>query len=485
MEATCSVHKGYGSLRHNDRTIENRNIENRSWDPELSDQNYIMVNKSIKDLYKELFDDSLKAFNADKIEKGRSYAQIKNYYEHISHSKQEKLYHEVIAEVGNTKQIKKGSPEEEIARSALREYCQSFEERNPNFKVVQMIEHNDENMICHTHIDFIPVSHGNKRGLKTRNSLSGALKEMGFGRSKSSFSQWRAREEEAFAKIMEKYEIQHIRAENDLPHMSMPEYKETMKIVSQEAQKKLSEVEIPKPEVKVHPITKKRSVVLSEAEYEDLMTAHAFETEKLKADNEVLLAEKEIRDQKLRNMTTKAYVVENERLKAELNETKQELSALKVSHEELNQKYDEVSEKLESTKSLYQMSLQENRELEKDMKKAWIQVDELKEHVESLKNRLSIAAQTIKSLVQGYETVRFGENSVKLTDRQERLFTALSTIGKSVLQKIGFKNHSEEMSREPYKINNEVKATIESLDQLEQKMKNKNLSHSRHRGMSR
>lgn len=485
MEATSSIAKGHGSLNHNDRTIKNIDEKNKSWDPELSDQNYIMVNKSIKKTYKELFGESTKKYNQKQVENGHPERQIKNYYNHIARSQQEHLYYEIVVEVGNTNQIKKGSPEEEIARKVLREYCRGFEARNPNFKVVQMIEHNDEAMICHDHIDIIPVSYGNKRGLETKNSLSGALREMGYGRGKQSFALWRANEQKILNGIMREYGIEPVLGDSDLPHMSMPEYKETMKIVSQEAQKKLSEVEIPEPEVKVQPITKKRSVVLSEAEYEDLMKAHAFETEKLKAENEVLRADKEIRDQKLRNMTSKAYVVENERLEAELNETKQELSALKVSHEELNQKYDEVSEKLESTKSLYQMSLQENRELEKDMKKAWIQVDELKEHVESLKNRLSVAAQTIKSLVQGYETVRLGENSVKLTDRQERLFTALSTIGKSVLQKIGFKNHSEEMSREPYKINNEVKATIESLDQLEQRMKNKNLSHSRHRGMSR
>lgn len=367
MEATCSIQKGYGSLLHNDRTIENQDIKNRSWNPELSDQNYIMVNKSLKKMYKELFGESTKKYNQKQVENGHSERQIKNYYEKISHSKQEKLFHEIVVEVGNTDSIKKGSPEEEIVRKALREYCQNFEERNPNFKVVQMIEHNDENMICHTHIDFIPISHGNKRGLETKNSLSGALKEMGFGRSKSSFSQWRAKEEETLIKIMQKYDIQYIRAENDLPHMSIAQYKETMKIVSQEAQKKLSEIKAPEPEVKVHPLTKKRSVTLSETEYKDLMMVHALETEKLKADNEVLLAEKEIRDQKLRNMTTKAYVIENERLEKQVQDLSKENLDLKEDIDILEEEKQDLQKEIEPLKTENKKLKTENLRLETEV----------------------------------------------------------------------------------------------------------------------
>lgn len=399
MEATCSIQKGYGSLLHNDRTIENRDIENRSWNPELSDKNYIMVNDSIKKRYKELFDDSVQKYNEQQIEKGHPERQIKNYYDKISRSKQEKLYHEVIAEVGNTDSIKKGSPEEEIVRKALREYCQSFEERNPNFKVVQMIEHNDENMICHTHIDFIPVSHGNKRGLETKNSLSGALKEMGFGRSKSSFSQWRAREEEALIKIMQKYEIQHIRAENDLPHMSIAQYKETMKIVSQEAQKKLSELEIPKPEVKVQPLTKKRSVVLSEAEYEDLMTAHALETEKLKADNEILRADKEIRDQKLRNMTSKSYVVENEKLTKQVQNLFKENLELKENIDNLEEEKQNLQKEIEPLKT-------ENKKLKTENFQLKTEVDWLHDVIHNVMNFVQKIPEKLQEQFVRYVSLR-------------------------------------------------------------------------------
>lgn len=56
-------------------------------------------------------------------------------------------------------------------QKALDEYNQSFQERNPNFHVFQQITHRDESGMDHTHIMFIPVSSGNKRGLETKNLM--------------------------------------------------------------------------------------------------------------------------------------------------------------------------------------------------------------------------------------------------------------------------------------------------------------------------
>lgn len=40
--------------------------------------------------------------------------------------------------------------------------------------------HNDE-WTSHLHIDYIPVSYDNTRGMKVQNSLAGALRQQGFG----------------------------------------------------------------------------------------------------------------------------------------------------------------------------------------------------------------------------------------------------------------------------------------------------------------
>lgn len=494
--------QGKGSRYHNLRLYEEYEKEvPKNIDSSRTKENIVLIDKELTKAYDEIFGADIEQYNAKQT---RSDRKIKSYIKKLENSKNgEQLFYEFVLQWGSKNDFIDNPTNRDIAKQCLIEYVEGFQKANPQLVIIGAYIHMDE-ASPHLHLDYVPVATGYKIGLSKRNSLDKAMKQMGYipkgteGKKNNATQVWKASERARFGEICKNHGLEvEPEEEYDREYLTPDEYKDIKdKVIeetkaeqeikyAQEAQKRLSEIKTPEPEVKVHPLTKKRSVTLSEAEYKDLMMVHALETEKLTAENKALTIEKDNLNKKLHTMTSKSYVVENERLEAELTETKQELSALKVSHEELNQKYDEVSEKLESTKSLYQMSLQENRELEKDMKKAWIQVDELKEHVELLKNRLSAAAQTIKSLVQGYETVRLGENSVKLTDRQERLFTALSTIGKSVLQKIGFKNHSEELRREPYKINNEVKATIESLDQLEQKMKNKNLSHSRHRGMSR
>lgn len=54
--------------------------------------------RTIKQVYHKLFDKALDEYNAKQKRKDR---QIKSYYEKISRSKQEKLFYEVIVEIGN------------------------------------------------------------------------------------------------------------------------------------------------------------------------------------------------------------------------------------------------------------------------------------------------------------------------------------------------------------------------------------------------
>ena len=63
--------------------------------------------------------------------------------------------------------------------------------------------HNDE-ATSHLHIDYIPVSYNNKRGMKIQNSLTGALKEQGFtgkGITDTAQMRWQNSERLAFESI--------------------------------------------------------------------------------------------------------------------------------------------------------------------------------------------------------------------------------------------------------------------------------------------
>jgi len=70
--------------------------------------------------------------------------KIPDYYEHIRQSKQEKLFHEAIFQIGNLTDCGCGSPGGERAAAALKEFAESFQERNPHLRVFNMVLHMDE-----------------------------------------------------------------------------------------------------------------------------------------------------------------------------------------------------------------------------------------------------------------------------------------------------------------------------------------------------
>ena len=82
---TVSIVKGRGYLNNNDRTI--KQVNSRSWKPELSNQNIVYVNEPIQNVYHELFDSALDKYNAKIKQSKNPQRVIKDYYEHISRSK--------------------------------------------------------------------------------------------------------------------------------------------------------------------------------------------------------------------------------------------------------------------------------------------------------------------------------------------------------------------------------------------------------------
>lgn len=84
---------GKGSLNHNSRKFHAKNT-----DPNRTHWNVEYCNEDIKDVYHELFDDALKRYNDKQTRKDR---KIDDYYEKIRSGKQEKLFHEVILQIGD------------------------------------------------------------------------------------------------------------------------------------------------------------------------------------------------------------------------------------------------------------------------------------------------------------------------------------------------------------------------------------------------
>ena len=182
-------------------------------------------NDDLKQIYHEIFDEALAAYNA---KKKKTRDKITDYYEHIRQGKQEKLFHEAIFQIGNLEDCGCGSPGGERAAAALKEFAESFQERNPHLRVFNMVLHMDE-ATPHLHVDFIPVATEQSRGLSTRVSMKQALKQQGFegqGRKQTEWNAWMEREKAALKEIAQAHEFEIISLGGGRLHMDLPQYRE-------------------------------------------------------------------------------------------------------------------------------------------------------------------------------------------------------------------------------------------------------------------
>ncbi len=115
----------------------------------------------------------------------------------------------------------------ERAAAALKEFAESFQERNPHLRVFNMVLHMDE-ATPHLHVDYIPVATEQSRGLSTRVSMKQALKQQGFegqGRKQTEWNAWMDREKAALKEIAQAHEFEIISLGGGRPHMDLPEYR--------------------------------------------------------------------------------------------------------------------------------------------------------------------------------------------------------------------------------------------------------------------
>ncbi len=214
---------GKGSLNHNSRKFHAKNT-----DPNRTHWNVEYCNEDIKDVYHELFDDALKRYNDKQTRKDR---KIDDYYEKIRSGKQEKLFHEVILQIGDKDNMGSETMEGQLAAKILDEYMRGFQERNPTLRVFAAHLHLDE-ATPHLHIDFIPYVTGSKRGLDTRVSLKQALSSLGFkggSRSETELNQWVQSEKEKLAMVMRENEIEWDQKGTHEQHLSVLDYKKKVR----------------------------------------------------------------------------------------------------------------------------------------------------------------------------------------------------------------------------------------------------------------
>lgn len=230
---TISFPKGRGHLTHDNRDFICNNVV-----PERTAWNRIYIQESLKDAYEKCFGQALRDYNSAQKRKDR---QKDDYLKEIENSgNKEKTFYENIVQIGkktDTPVADENGVMTEAAKAAIEvldRYARTFQERNPNLYLFNCVMHLDE-ATPHLQIDYIPVAHGYKNGMKTRNSLTKAFQQMGFAkavsRKQNETVAWQEREREYLTELCREkgIEIEVLGVQRD--NLSLPEYKAAMREV--------------------------------------------------------------------------------------------------------------------------------------------------------------------------------------------------------------------------------------------------------------
>ena len=382
IKRTISIAKGKGSINHNSREFQAENV-----DKSRTQFNTCFVNENIKEVYHKLFDDALQKYN-DKQK--RNDRKITDYYEKIRTSKQEKLFYEIIVQVGDFSDMSASSNNGKLAEEILKKYMADFQSRNSNLYVFSAHLHMDE-ATPHLHIDFVPYSSGNKRGLETKNTLKGALENLGFTggtRSDTELNQWQNSEKEHLAKIMLEYGIEWEKKGNQREHLSVLDYKKEVR--TQEVAE-LEKVATAK-QIEVDDLENKLSEQKSDFKEVKQKKVKLKKLDEVKAKysligNKVILDKEEFED--IKSLAQKHIVSDQKERKfeIEIRALNSELTALKRENEEQKQElfqYKSVKNKLNMGKILA-----ENEQLKKFQEKvmSFLEFFKLKKQFNQFINR--------------------------------------------------------------------------------------------------
>lgn len=172
------------NIRHNNRELTEKEFRSKAHkhiQREKSKYNIQIFKRDIKDVYHDLFDDALNAYNAKQKRKDR---KIDDYYKHVQKSKNLDLQREFIVAVGNKADWEKLSIEEKKeVGEVLARYVRDFNERHDNMTIYNAIVHLDEAGAPHAHFNVVPTATGYKNGLAVQPSFRKALEQEGFGPS--------------------------------------------------------------------------------------------------------------------------------------------------------------------------------------------------------------------------------------------------------------------------------------------------------------
>ncbi|EJX03370.1 plasmid recombination protein [gut metagenome] len=355
----------------------------------------------------------------------------------------------------------------EKAKKALVRYVESFEDRNPNLKLIGAYIHLDE-ASPHLHLDYVPVATGYSRGLEKRNSLDKAMKQMGFqpeneSRKNNATKLWKENERIVFGEICREHGLEVEAERKARGSLTVDEYKEArdemIGEIEQEKNAIVAEVE-PLRELKtdideidgtgktVFPgVVAMRKTDLAELkEQAKAYTANRVEIGELRQRSAAVSQREQHADQREQQLDNKAQGLWWQQQQVEeMYDRQLNLNRLLEQSERNSKAKDKQIADLQS----------ENSSLRGHIRSLTAQMDQIKvelwDKINKLTDKLRGAYESLTNIVKAVGMLKYDKtNGYKvdvLSKKQERVIDGVAKYGAMLAREDGFPEMAEDMEK--------------------------------------
>ncbi|MBG9597267.1 hypothetical protein ABE17_10070 [Bacillus mycoides] len=355
------------SLSHNNR----ENIYgNPGIDPSRLDENIYFVQKDIRIVYKDVFQEAVDKYNEKQKRNDR---KIQDYYDKIHKNEKTHEQRELVVAVGEGKDDPKYR---EAKKEALKQYAEAFQGRNPNLAVYNMVLHDDE-ANPHLHINYVP-NFESSRGLTRRVGMDRALQQQGVqGKGTELIANWRQLET-AYIESLAKKHIPEFERANVGSHkyMKVRQYKEYAEAVSN-IENQFTEISKRLPNNKITLKTKKKEIK-TEVKPKLIGKPEIIEKET----GNYVFSPKQL--EKVEELITAAVTIKEDYERLQNTDLVKE-------NKELNNQVDSLYDSLKESQKINLVLREENRKLNTE-------IGSLKTHIRDLQTNIKVLYQQTKKV---------------------------------------------------------------------------------------
>ncbi|OUB80586.1 hypothetical protein BK744_01815 [Bacillus thuringiensis serovar zhaodongensis] len=353
------------SLSHNNR----ENVHgNPGIDPSRLEENIYFVQKNIRSVYKDVFQEAVNKYNEKQKRNDR---KIKDYYDKIKKDTKTHEQRELVVAVGEGKDDPKYR---KAKKEALKQYAEAFQGRNPNLAVYNMVLHDDE-ANPHLHINYVP-NFESSRGLTRRVGMDRALQQQGVqGKGTELIANWRQLET-AYIESLAKEQVPNFERANVGSHkyMKVRQYKEYAEAVSN-IENQITEISKRLPDSKIT-LKPKKKEIKTEVKPKLIGKPEIIEKET----GNYVFSPKQL--EKIEELITAAVTVKTDYERLQNTDLVKE-------NKELNRQVDSLHDSLKESQKINLKLKEENRKLNTE-------IGSLKTHIKDLKENIRVLYQQTK-----------------------------------------------------------------------------------------